>query len=95
MTQKCDFLHKIRQISNFSLRNCLVAWRLVAEHQRLHALQKHRSRQARAERVDRMLDEASVAASRHDMFGLFALVRKLSRRRLTQRFIYEASKVNF
>lgn len=78
MTQKWDLLHRIRTLHTISLRNCLVAWRLVVEHQRCHALQKHRSRQARTERFDRMFDEAREAANRRDMFGLFAIVRKLS-----------------
>ena len=78
MTQKWDLLHRLRTIRTISLRNCLAAWRLVVAHQKCHVLQKHRSRQARTERFDHMLAEARVAANRHDMFGLFAIVRKLS-----------------
>ena len=78
MSQKWDLLHRLRMIRTVSVRNCVVAWRLMVEHQRCHALQKHKSRQARTERFDRMLDEAREAANRHDMLGLFAIVRKLS-----------------
>ena len=71
MATKWHILNRLRNIAQMSLRNCFQAWQLVLDYRRCHQVQERFSLQARTDRINHMLDEASQAAAKNDLFTLF------------------------
>ena len=78
MATKWDLLAQIRKLTSPGIASCFRCWHLITAHHKCHVQQQLASRQARKDRFDLLISEARFAASRHDLFALHAIVRKLS-----------------
>ena len=94
MVTKWDLFARLRSLSCPNLSSCFKGWHLLTEHHKCHLQQQQASRQARKDRFDHMIAEARLAASRHDLFALHAMVRKLSPKRFFPESAFEVPMVN-